>query len=165
MKQKNYAKTKWKRLSSELKDERKRALQVLGGMRKSGFLTVLAKEVGITAYKVKKHLGRSIRKKKGKWLASKTDRIERSMLIYARGKQKTIILSSSQDASLIGSYFNAVGQYLETGDESVLKLFKKVRIKDASGKFHKLETRPEKLHEIDDKKENSELFEIYEVED
>ena len=131
-------------------------------MRENKFLTKTAKELGITAYKVKKHLGRAIRKKGRKWVASKKDMIERSMTIYERGKRKTIILASSEDASLVGKYLNAVKKFLITGDKGVLKPFRKKQVKDSKGKKHTLETRPEKLFEIDERQEDLEFYEVYE---
>ncbi len=159
------SRTKWNNLTSNQKDERKKALQVLSAMRKGKYLTNTAKELGITAYKVKKHLGRIIRKKGRKWVASKKDRIERSMTIYERGMRKTIVLASSADASLVGTYLNAVKKFLATGDVEVLKPFRKKQVKDSKGKKHTLETRPEKLFEIDERQENLEFYEIYESED
>lgn len=165
IKKKYYSSLSWEKLTSEQKQDRKLSLKVLTEMKRGKHLTKVAEEYGITPYKVKKHLGRYIHKKKGKWIPSKKDRIERSMLIYERGRQKTITLSSSQDASFIGAYFNAVKKALEKGDKSVLKPFKKITIIDSNGKRHKLETNLQKLYDISEQQEDSEVYEIYDVED
>ncbi len=159
------SRVKWNNLTSDQKDERKKALQVLSAMREGKFLTKSSKEMGITSNKVKRHLGRVIRKKGRIWVSSKKDCIERSMTIYEKGMRKTIVLVSSIDASLIGTYLNAVKKFLATGDKQVLKPFRKKQVKDSKGKNHILETRPEKLFEIDERQEDLEFYEIYESED
>ena len=161
MKPKNYAKTKWEKLTASFKSERLSALQVLNEMRKGKTLTHSCKELGTSARIVKKHLGKFIRKKGRRWVASKSDKIQRGMTIYSRGKIKSIIVISSKDASIIGQYFNAVRKFLDTRDSRELKLFKKVTIIDSEGKKHKLETNPDKILAIEEQKESPELFEIY----
>ncbi len=160
-KRKNFSLVKWNNLSSEQKEERKLVLQVLAEMRSGKFLTRTAKELGVTPYKVKLHLGRTIRKVRRKWRPSKKDNIERSMVINEKGKRSTIIIPSSRTASFIGTYFNAVRNFLQTGDKKVLKPFKNKQIVDSKGKKHKLETRPRRLLDIEERKEDYEFQELY----
>ncbi len=76
-------------------------------------------------------LGRpALRKKNGKYVATKTDRLLRVLPILKRKGKQVIATRDSRQASLIGSYWAAVQRYLQTGDDSALLKFKKVRIAD-----------------------------------
>ena len=86
-------------------------------------------------------LGRSaLRKKNGKYVATKTDQLLRVLPILKRKGKQEIATRDSRQAGLIGSYWSAVQRYLQTGDDSALLKFKKTRIVDASGKRHRLLT-------------------------
>lgn len=152
----------WAKLSSNQKSDRLLALDILGRMKKGLSLTASSKEVGLSKEVSLKHLGRAVYKKSGRWTVSKSNSIQREMKIYENGRIKSIIVRNSRDASLIGEYFNEVRNFLETGDTSGLKRFSRRAIIDANDRKHTLETRPEKIREIDDSKEDSEFFEIYE---
>ena len=153
----------WSMLSPSLKTERLRALTVLREMRRGTTLTRASAQYGMTREEAKRHLRSTIFKLRRRWRARKTDSIERGMIIYERGRIRSIIVTNSKDASTIGEYFNAVRDFLQSGNSSVLARFKKVRITDSKGKKHRLETNPDKIREIEDSKENPEFFEIYEV--
>jgi hypothetical protein len=132
-------------------------------MRDRISLTRASKEIGFDREIVKQHIKSTIYKRKRRWRAKTFDRIQRQMNIYERGIIKSIIVTNSKDASLIGKYYNDVKKALETDDESVLRKYKKRVIRDAKGKKHKLETRLEKIYEIEEAKEEPEFWEIYEV--
>lgn len=163
MKAINLCKIKWAKLKPQEKMLRVQSLKVLGLMRDKVSLTKASKEVGLDVETIKQHLGRTLFKRKGKWQASKTDSIERKMQIYKRGKIRSITVTNSKDASIIGQYFNDVKKALETGDGEILEKYKKCELKDSKGKKHRLETRLEKIYEIEETKEESEFYEIYEV--
>lgn len=132
-------------------------------MRSGKSLTYSSKEFGLDKKTVKQHIKSAIRKKRERWVAKRTDRIERCLIINEKGQSIEIIVTNSKDASLIGEYHNAVKKFLETGDKSLLEKFKRRVIKDSKGKKHKLETNPDKLYEISEAREDEEFFEIYEV--
>jgi len=86
-------------------------------------------------------LGRPpVRKKNGRYVATKTDRLLRVIAILTDKGKKEVATRDSRQASLIGSHWAAVQKYLQTGDDSALLEFKKTRVIDASGKHHRLLT-------------------------
>ena len=60
-----------------------------------------------------------------------------------------IVVSDPVTNSLIGSYLNAVRQFLDTNDVRVLKPFRGVKVKDVAGKQYVLETNPSALYRLD----------------
>ncbi len=152
---------KWKLLSPKQKKERVYALKVLNLIRKNEPLEDALKELDIDKQTLLKHLGNYLYKKGKNWIAKKFDRIQRSMVIYEDGEIKSIVVTNSKDASIIGEYFNAVKQFLTSGDKESLKPFENIIIKDADGKKHKLETNPENIYNIEEQKEEEEFYEIY----
>ena len=155
------SKKAWKSLLPEERSNRILALEVLRRMKKGESLTKASKEVGLSKYELLSYLRSALTNYSGRWYPKKIDYIEREMQIYEKGEVRTIIVTNSRDASIIGEYFATVKKYLESGDPSVLKKFKKVVIIDAYGKKHRLETRPDKIRDIEEAKEDSEFFEVY----
>jgi len=151
----------WAILLPEEKSNRILVLEVLRRMKKGESLTSASKHVGLTKYDLLTYIRNALTKSSGRWYPKQIDHIERAMQIYEKGEIKTIIVTNSRDASIIGEYFATVKKYLESGDPSVLKKFKKVVIIDAYGKKHRLETRPDKIRDIEEAKEDSEFFEVY----
>lgn len=153
----------WDQLSPALQERRERSLTVLRKMRQGSTLTAAAKEVGINRGTALRHLGNAVVKRGGRYFAKPTDRISRGLVINSRGKQATVTVNDSKSASIIGEYHNAVKQYLESGDDKVLKKFRKISIVDNSHgkKKYRLETDGEKLLKIEEGKEDREFFEIY----
>ncbi|MDP2926263.1 MAG: hypothetical protein Q8N99_07840 [Nanoarchaeota archaeon] len=151
----------WEILLPEEKSNRILALEVLRRMKKGESLTRASKDVGLTKYDILTYLRNALSKSSRGWYPKQIDHIERAMQIYEKGEIRTIIVTNSRDASIIGEYFATVKKYLESGDPSVLKKFKKIVILDAYGKKHKLETNPDKIRDIEEAKEDSEFFEVY----
>jgi hypothetical protein len=113
---------------------------VISRIRDGVSLAGASKEFGISASTVFA-LGRpALRKKNGKYVATKTDRLLRVLPILKRTGKQVIATRGSRQASLIGSYWAAVQKYVQTGDDSALLKFKKTRIVDASGRRHRLLT-------------------------
>ena len=160
---KSLSRIKWANLTSTQKSQRKLSLEVLRLMRKGNSFSSATKEIGLSPYLSKKNLGRYLKKGVGRYFSAKLDSIQRAMQIYENGKIKSIIVRNSKDASKIGEYFNEVRKTLR-GDSSGLKRFKKIVIKDSERKKHKLETKPEKIFDIEETKEDSEFFEVYDDE-
>lgn len=139
---------------------RNQALHVLNRIRRGQTLDELD-SYSIIRNNLSKHLGDTIKIKDDSIKAKKSDRIPRWMLIDGDGKEFPIVVRNSKDASIVGKYFNAKRHFLETGDTSELKKFSKIKIKDVDGNIHRLETRAEKIYDIEDRKEEPEAFEIY----
>jgi len=113
---------------------------VVSRMRDRISLTKASKEFDVEP-SIVIQLGRSaLRKKNGRYVATKTDRLLRVVAILTAKGKKEITTQDSVQASLIGSHWAAVQRYLQSGDDSALLKFTKTRITDASGKRHRLLT-------------------------
>jgi hypothetical protein len=113
---------------------------VISRRRDGVSLRKASKEFGLAASTVVE-LGRpALRKKNGKYVATKTDSLIRIVTILTAKGKKEIATRDSRQASLIGSHWAAVQKYLQTGDDSAFLKFKKTRVLDASGKRHRLLT-------------------------
>ena len=141
---------------------RKKALHVRSLLKKNYDISSALESEDISKNNLLKYLGDVIKIKDDSIRVKKSDEIPRLMLIDEEGQEFSIVVRNSKDASIIGRYYNAKRHFLETGDPSRLKEFSKIKIKDADDNIHRLETNPEKIYEIEDRKENPEGFEIYE---
>lgn len=151
----------WDFLTPRERELRSKALRVIAQMRREGCsLTKASREGGISPQTVRRHT-KAVKKIDGRWKPTKYDRIERVMAINENGREVWLSVNDSRHASTIGRYHSAVRQFLETGDESILKPFKGKRFKDAKGNWHILETDPKKLYEIAERREEEEYFTIY----
>lgn len=151
----------WRGLSAKEKDQRERSLKALSYMRrKDHSLTSASKMMGVSPKTVRRHT-RAFRKERGRYRPKAYDRIERVMAINEGGREIYISVRDSRHASTIGRYQSAVGHFLHTGDASVLRPFKGKRVRDASGKMHTLETDPQALYEIAERREDEEFYSIY----
>jgi len=113
---------------------------VISRVRDGQSLPKASKEFGIAPSTVVE-LGRpALRKKNGRYVATKTDHLLRVVTILTAKGKKEIATRDSRQASLIGGHWAAVQRYLQTGDDSALLKFKKTRVIDASGKRHMLLT-------------------------
>jgi hypothetical protein len=130
-------------------------------MREGKPLYTASRLRGIDARTVKAHLGRYIRKRHKRWHARRADRIERGLIVYERGNIVSIVVNDSETASIIGQYLNDVKKVLAAGDVSILKPYKKLIIRDAKRKKHKLETRLNRLKLIELKREEIEFTDVY----
>ena len=77
-----------------------------------------------------------------------TDPRIRTVVIYADGKKQKIAVQGYEPAALAGSYWNAVGEFLDTNDPAHLASFEGVQIQDALGHGYTLETRPNVLYRL-----------------
>lgn len=140
---------------------RDRSLEVLSEVRRTGkSLTRIAGDYGMSTDTVVLHTD-AFKKRNGRWVAKKYDKISRVMKINEKGRELSIEIVDSRTASLIGRYHSAVGQFLNTGNIQALAPFKKRRVKDVQGHYHVLETDPEALREIHERIEEPEFYEVY----
>ena len=140
---------------------RRTSLSVLNKIRRGENPRNVINDSEISEKNLLKHLGNNIKIKNKTIKVTKSDKIPRQMIISEHGKETLIIVKNSKDASKIGEYHNAKRQFLESGNSSSLKKFKKIKIKDTDGKSHQFETSPKKIIEIEDRKEEPEFFDIY----
>ncbi len=137
------------------------SLSVLNKIRRGENPRTVIDDSDLSDSTLKTYLKNNIRFLKNSIKISKVDKIPREMIIKEDGNEIPIITKNSKNASIIGQYHNAVRYFLDTGDNSKLKKFKKTRIKDVDGTTHSLETNSDKIIEIEDRKEEPEIFEIY----
>jgi hypothetical protein len=161
LKEKPVYKRSWSELTRKELILREKSLDVLWKVRNGQSLSSASKELHIKPETVIKHTNAFIKSKR-KWTAKSQDRISRVMSIYENSKQEWIEIRDSRTASKIGKYNSAVNQFLITGNEDVLKQFKKP-FKDVNGKLHYFETNPDKLYEIVESREELEFYEIYKI--
>jgi len=134
-------------MSAKQQDTWDSVAHVVSRMRDRISLSRASKEFGITPNLVVK-LGRpALRKKKGRYVATKTDRLLRVIIILGTKGKKEIATRDSRQASLAGSHWAAVQKYLQTGDDEALLKFRGKNIVDASGKRHRLLTNLEELNQ------------------
>lgn len=153
----------WAELTPKQKALREKSLSVLVQSRKTGKSpSRIAKQVGISFSTVQTHTN-AFKKVNGRWVAKRFDKIPRPMLTSEMGKLRSIPISDSRHARTLGQYHNAVKQYFKTGDIKKLKKFSKKQIKDSSGKLHSFETDPKLVLEINEKIEETENFQVYDI--
>jgi len=121
---------------------------VISRIRDGVALAGASKEIGIPASTVLELGGSALRKKNGRYVATKTDHLLRVLPILKRKGKQEIATRDSRQASLIGSHWAAVQKYLQSGDDSALAKFKKRRGIDASGKLHALLTNLNELNRL-----------------
>ncbi len=152
---------RWLKLSKEERALRVKSLDVLRLIREGKSLTRASGELGLKPDTVRHNLGSVLYKCKRKWRAKKSDTLERELIIYENGRRRTVIVKGSKQAAIIGRYYNDVKKGLYSGDWRALKKYKRTRIKNIYGKTHHLETDPTKIQEIELRREEHELGEIY----
>ncbi|MGI0012890.1 MAG: helix-turn-helix transcriptional regulator, partial [Nitrososphaera sp.] len=103
----------WDNLTFRQKETRLRALEALSLMRKGKSMTAATKDTGIIPVTFKRHVGKPLDRKKGRWRAKNHDRISRVMTIFSNGKRYNIETKSSATASIIGRYNSAVGHFTQ----------------------------------------------------
>lgn len=154
----------WNKLTPRQKMLREKSLSVVNELRNSKTKTIqqAARENSVSVNTVLKHTN-GFKKINNKLIVKKWDRIPRVMRINTDGKEKSIEIKDSRTASVVGRYHNAVKQFLNTGDKTKLQKFRSKKVKDSKGKLHKLETNPEEIIRINQRIEEPEFYEIYNV--
>lgn len=137
------------------------SLEVLRLMRQGYKINDASNEVGISPTTVKKYVGLALKKKDNVLVAKSADRLLRKMRIYEDGIEKWIQVKGLKNASIIGQYHSAVGRRVDKNERNALELFKKIKIRDAKGKAHILETDSRNIFDIFDRREEPEFFTIY----
>ena len=91
------------------------------------------------------------------------DQRPRRFPVYSEGQLKTLTLKPYQ-ASEAGSFMHAAGRFLRTGDRQLLDPYEGRGVADVTGRFHRFETDPNRLYELDSKGEAN-FPEIYRITD
>jgi hypothetical protein len=104
----------------------------------------------------------AVKRVKGRLVPKVRDRIPRLMRFYERGKLCHAEIASSEAASDIGRYWNAIGKLTETGKSRPLRTLRRRRFKDLKGRFHTLEKNPKIILDLETRRPKRELLEIYE---
>ena len=154
----------WSKLTPRQKMLREKSLAVINVLRNSKTKTLAqtARDNVVSVDTVIKHTN-AIKKTNGRLVVKRWDRIPRVMRINTEGKEKSIEIKDSRTASVVGRYHNAVKQFLNTGDKTKLQKFRNKKVKDSKGKLHKLETDPQKIIQINERIEEPEFYEVYNV--
>jgi len=114
-----------------------RVVHVIAKMRSEGLsLRGAAQDVGISPSTVQRWGKSALRKNKsGRFIAKRTDRLLRVLMIPTIDGPREIAVRNSGQAGVLGEYWAAVQKYLETGDASGVKKFQGKYITDAGGKM------------------------------
>ena len=105
-------------------------------MRSGVSQTIAAAEAGTTPETVQKYVGTAIRKaSNGRYQPTKGDRLYRPVQMQTPTGAVTIHTTSFGTASLIARHRAAIGKYLGSGDDSSLKPFARLRIRDGGKEY------------------------------
>ena len=116
------------------------AAHVVTAVRDGVPLAKASKEFGIAQSTAIELGGPALRKRNGRYVATKTDNLLRVHTILSVKGKNVIATRDSSQASLVGAHWAAVQRYLQTGDDSALLNFKGKRVTDVSRKRHLLLT-------------------------
>ena len=121
--------------SERFQDRWSRVTHVIAMMRARGVsLRQASHEIGVDPRTVVRLGGSALRKRaSGRYAAKASDRLLRVLRIPTREGLREIAVRDSRQASQIAEYANAVQRYLQTGDASALRKFRRKRITDANG--------------------------------
>jgi hypothetical protein len=148
-------------LTRKEKAHRLKSLNVLAKVKRGkGSLSSISKKYGTTPKTVLRHTN-GLKKVGYRWIGKRHDRIERIMRINENGYEVDVAIKDSRYASIIAKYQNAVKNFLETQDESYLEPFRGKQIKDSDGNWHTLDTDPDNIYNIQERRENEEDWNIY----
>ena len=103
----------------------------------------------------------AVKQVRGRLVPKVRDKIPRSMRFYENGGLRHAEIASSEVASDIGHYWNAIGRLAETGKSRPLRSLKRRRFKDLKGHFHTLEKDPKMILDLEARRPKRELQEIY----
>jgi hypothetical protein len=109
-------------------------------MRKGLSLARASKLAGIDITTAQKNTN-AFRRTRSGWRVKKDDQVPRVRVIYENGWKRIVEIRGSRTASLIGTYFNRVGRFMETRNFNLLKFLRRKTFRDSKGKRHVLETR------------------------
>ena len=135
----------------------------VAALRKTKSVSAAARQAKVAPERLRRYLKDLdfVQKQRGRWVVGSDTRIRR-VVIYADGQKRNVAVQGYEPAALVGSYWNAVGEFLSTNDPDYLAAFVGVQVADANGKKYTFETRPNVLYRLYE--EGGETFEqIYRI--
>jgi len=119
-------------------------------LRRGKRLTSTARELHVSPERLRAHVKALpfVEKRRGRFFVGQDARLRR-VEFYSDGRRVVTVVRGYDDASLAGSYWAAVGEFLDTNDTTHLAPYAGVRITDARGRVYPLETRPNVLYRLD----------------
>ena len=160
----NYSRRSWKSLTKKQQSSRVKSLSILKEVRHSQGLRSLshiARDKHVSLKTVRRHLGKTIYKSKGKWFAKPKDRIERALNIFEKGKQVTVYVKDSKTASKIGRYASQVSKSLAKGKKRLHIPKTQLKFTDSSGKVHYLDSSLSDIKAIEESRPKKSYYELY----
>ena len=111
---------------------------------KHGSITTAAKDASVSAERLRREVyEQRIAQREGR----RVQRLVREISIISRGRQRSI-KAGFDAASRVGTYLNAIDEFLKTNDVELLAPFAGEAVTDLSGKRHPFETDPNALYEL-----------------
>lgn len=134
--------------SQNFQDAWNRAVGVVSKMRAEKLsLPQASREFEIGPRSVIRLVRSAMRKRKnGRYVPRAVDHLLRVLVVPTKDGLREITVRDSREASKLGECWSAVRKYLQTGDDSDLRKFRRTTILDASGKRVHLLT---DVHELD----------------
>jgi hypothetical protein len=138
------------RQSTRFQDTWNRVVHAISRMRADRVsLQQAAREFSVPPKEVVRLGGSALRRMpSGRYAAKAKDNLLRVLSLPGRRGLREIAFDDSREASLVGKYWDAVGLYLQTGDSSGLKEFRRKSVKDANGKRFELLTGLDELDRL-----------------
>lgn len=128
---------------------RERALEAVALMRREDLsLDAAASRVGTHPAVVILYANQALKKVGDEYEALPSDKLERGLAFPTTTGSATVVVGSSEDATAIGEYFNAVRSYVRTGDASKLADFAGQSVTDVDGKQWPFITDPRVLKRL-----------------
>lgn len=154
----------WAKLTPKQKMLRSRSLDVISALRNTKIKTFseTARDNNVSTATVLRHTN-AMKWVKRRLVVKKWDRVPRIMRVNTNGREKSIEISDSRTASVVGRYHNSVKSFLNTGDKTKLFKFRNKKVKDSKGKLHRLETDSQRIIQINERIEEPEFYEVYNV--
>ena len=120
----------------------------LSGLHKTGSLTKAAKSAGISSERLRRFLLQNGYAERAGRTYRVTDPRLPQVLTFADGEAKRIVLRDRDQASINGTFMNAVRKYVRSNRYDLIRPFIGTSIIDAKGNAHLLETDRNTLHEL-----------------
>ena len=129
-------------MPESLRDMYTRVTHAISKMRSDRVsLSRAAREFGVTRLQIQRFGAKALRRgKNGKSLTKTRDPLLRVLRILTPQGLQEIAVNDSMQASMLGDYWNAVDEYLITGDDSLVADFRGKRVTDATGDRFRLLT-------------------------
>ena len=117
-------------------------------LHRTGNLTQAAKLAGVSTERLRRFLRRNeYAERAGKgWRITDTRRPQ--MRTFTEGEEKLLVLRDRDQASINGTFMNAVKRYVRSNKYDLIRPFIGTSIIDAKGNAHPLETNRNTLHEL-----------------